>query len=150
MGISSSATFRVTSPGKKIVQTCLLNLVTPFLTLMLTLLRDLSISTNGLAILMLFFLAILLTTPQFAPPNWDESKNWFRSSRNVASNWQLFLAMTSKVTKVGLPTSRHTTSWIALITPLRPARPRAAVHRHVWFRRHAHMPRLPQRGRCHQ
>merc|ERR1739844_570686 len=77
MGISSSATFRVTSPDKKIVQTCLLNLVTPFLTLMLTLLKDLSISTNGLAILMLFFLAILLTTPQFAPPNWDESKNWF-------------------------------------------------------------------------
>ena len=37
---------------------------------------------------------------QFAPPNWDESKNWFRSSRNVASNWQPFLAMTSKVTKV--------------------------------------------------
>ena len=37
---------------------------------------------------------------QFAPPNWDESKNWFRSSRNVASNWQLFLAMTSKVIKV--------------------------------------------------
>ena len=62
--ISSSATFRVTSPGKKIVQTCLLNLVTPFLTLMLTPLKDLSISTNGLAILMPFFLAILLTTPQ--------------------------------------------------------------------------------------
>ena len=49
---------------KKIVKTCLLNLVTPFLTLMLTLLKDLSISTNGLAILMPFFLAILLTTPQ--------------------------------------------------------------------------------------
>merc|ERR1711971_633819 len=112
--ISSSATFRVTSPGKKIVQICLLNLVTPFLTLMLTPLKDLSISTNGLAILMPFFLAILLTTPQFAPPNWDESKNWFRSSRNVASNWQPFLAMTSKVTKFGLPTSRLTTSWTAL------------------------------------
>ena len=62
--ISSSATFRVTSPNKKIVKTCLLNLVTPFLTLMLTPLKDLSISTNGLAILMPFFLAILLTTPQ--------------------------------------------------------------------------------------
>merc|ERR1712051_452619 len=116
--ISSSATFRVTSPDKKIVQKCLLNLVTPFLTLMLTLLKDLSISTNGLAILMLFFLAILPTTPQFAPQNWDESKNWFRSSRNVASNWQRFLAMTSKVIKVGLPISRHTTNWIALTTLL--------------------------------
>merc|ERR1712051_648085 len=119
MGISFSATFRVTSHRKKkIVKTCLLNSVTPFLTLMLTLLKDPSIFTNGLAILMPFFLAILPTTPQFAPQNWDESKNWFRSSRNVASNWQLFLAMTSKVIKVGLPTSRHTTSWIALTTPL--------------------------------
>merc|ERR1712086_1082983 len=116
--ISFSATFRVTSPSRKIVKTCLLNLVTPFLTLTLTQLKAPLIFTNGLAIPMPFFLAILPTTPQFAPPNWDESKNWFRSSRNVASNWQPFLAMTSKVTKVGLPTSRHTTSWIALTTPL--------------------------------
>ena len=87
--------------AKKIVKTCLLNLVTPFLTLMLTQLKDPSIFTNGLAIHMPFFLAILPTTPQVSnsyllcyvrrkfkvDKNFEKCHTWITLSDQVLTYW---------------------------------------------------------------